>query len=423
MGPLRILVLSTYPPTRCGIATFSRDLVSAIEQSGNGLAAAVSVAAIDRAGVHTSRSGQVVYTVNPDKQDSYRILANFVNRSDFDVVCLQHEYGLFGGSWGHHLLEFLRRCEKPIVTVCHTVMENPAAEAVSVLQEVARHSSAIVVMANAAIEMLERNYNIRGENIVVVPHGVPQFRFWHRGTVKDALGLLGRKVISTFGLVSRGKGLEYMIKAMRLVLAEHPDAMYVIVGQTHPGVLTEEGEAYRQELRDLAGSLPDPNAVQFVNRFVRQAEIGDYLLASDVYVSPYLGYNQITSGTLSFALAAGKAIVSTPYIHAVEALAHGRGILVPFRDERALAQAVNRLLADAMLRETIEMRAYRAARGWEWPAIGRHYLHLMAAAATGRLQSVLADMANASIFGHAEAGRSPAAASAAARTATADGLR
>ena len=401
MDQLRVLVLSTYPPTRCGIATFSRDLVSALEEADNGLAPAVSIAAIDREGAHASRNGQVVYAVNPDKQDSYRILANFVNRSDYDVVCLQHEYGLFGGSWGHHLLEFLRRCEKPIVTVCHTVMEEPASEAVSVLQEVARHSAAIVVMAHAAVEMLERNYSIRGENIVVIPHGVPQYRFAHRTSVKDNLGLLGRQVISTFGLVSRGKGLEAMIRAMRYVLAENHDATYVIIGQTHPAVLAQEGESYRQELQDLAASLPDPNAVQFVNRFVRQAEIGEYLQATDVYVSPYPGYNQITSGTLSFALAAGKAIVSTPYIHAIEALAHGRGVLVPFRDERALGRAVNHLLADRVLRETIETRAYRAARGWAWPAIGGHYAQLLTAAANGSLQTVLADMANTSIFGHA----------------------
>lgn len=402
MAQLRVLVLSTYPPARCGIATFSRDLVSALEEAGNGLAPAVSIAAIDRDGLHANQGGQVSYTVNPDKQDSYRILANFVNRSDYDVVCLQHEYGLFGGSWGHHLLEFLRRCEKPIVTVCHTVMEDPASEAVSVLQEVARHSAAIVVMAHAAVGMLERYYSIRGENIVVIPHGVPQYRFSHRTCVKDDLGLLGKQVISTFGLVSRGKGLEDMIKAMRYVLAENTDAIYVIVGQTHPAVLAQEGESYRQELQDLAASLPNPNAVQFINRFVRQAEIGEYLQASDVYVSPYLGYNQITSGTLSFALAAGKAIVSTPYIHAIEALAHGRGILVPFRDERAMGQAVNHLLADRVLRETLETRAYRAGRGWAWPAIGGHYAQLLAAAATGSLQSVLADMANASIFGHAD---------------------
>jgi polysaccharide biosynthesis protein PslF len=400
MNQLRILVLSTYPPARCGIATFSRDLLSALEEAGAGFTVKVAVAAIDREGFHKNRHGQVVLSINPDERESYRELADFVNGSHYDVVCIQHEYGLFGGSWGNHLLTFLQRCEKPIVTICHTVMEDPAHEAVSVLQEVARHSAAMVVMAHAAVGMLERYYNIRGENIVVIPHGVPQYRFLHRTSVKHDLGLLGKQVISTFGLVSRGKGLEDMIKAMRYVLAENPDAVYVIVGQTHPTVLAQEGESYRQELQDLASSLPYPAAVQFVNRFVRQAEIGEYLQASDVYVSPYRGYNQITSGTLSFALAAGKAIVSTPYIHAVEALAHGRGILIPFRDERAMGKAVNSLLSDRVLRETIETRAYRAARGWAWPAIGRHYAQLLSAAATGTLQSVLADMANTSIFGH-----------------------
>jgi polysaccharide biosynthesis protein PslF len=193
--------------------------------------------------------------------------------------------------------------------------------------------------------------------------------------------------------VSRGKGLEYMVKAMRHVLARYPAAVYLIVGQTHPGVQAQEGESYRRELELLAGDLPNPQAVQFVNRFVKQAEIGEYLQATDVYVTPYLGYNQITSGTLSFALAAGKAIVSTPYIHAIEALADDRGRLVPFRDEEALARSVIHLLTDQPLREAIETKAYSAARSWAWPAIGMRYLQLLAAAADGSLGTVLADLA------------------------------
>lgn len=292
-----------------------------------------------------------------------------------------------------------------MVTVCHTLMEDPPVKAVSVLQQVARHSTALVVMANAATDMLGRYYHIRGENIAVIPHGVPQFRFGHRATIKEQFGLLGRQVIATFGLVSRGKGLEHMINAMGQVLATFPDATYIIVGQTHPAVLAREGESYRQELQALAEALPDPRAVQFVNRFVRQAEIGEYLQATDVYVSPYPGYNQITSGTLSFALAAGKAIVSTPYIHAIEALAHGRGVLVPFNDERALGQAVTDLLGDRTRRETIEARAYEAARSWAWPAVGHQYVQLLAAAANGSLQSVLADMAGVGLHGRSEIAR------------------
>ena len=276
-------------------------------------------------GLHTSRSGQVVYTVNPDKQDSYRILANFVNRSDYDVVCLQHEYGLFGGSWGHHLLEFLRRCEKPIVTICHTVMEDPTSEAVSVLQEVARHSAAIVVMANAAIEMLERYYNIRGENIVVIPHGVPQFRFSHRQSLKDNLGLLGKQVISTFGLVSRGKGLETMIKAMHYVLRPtRTPSTSSSARPTRPS-WPRRGNRIGRNSSDLAASLPNPDG-RAVRQPLRQAGRDRRVPAGQRRLCFALpGYNQITSGTLSFALAAGKAIVSTPYIHAIEALAHGRG--------------------------------------------------------------------------------------------------
>lgn len=370
-----------------------------MEVSATSLNLHTAIAAIDRDGLHVGRSNPIAWTVHPDRPDSYRNLASFVNRSHFDVICLQHEYGLFGGDWGDNLLEFLRRCEKPVVSVCHTIMENPPPKAVSVLQEVARHSAALVVMAGAAVNMLQKYYHIRGENIAVIPHGVPQFRFGHRTTIKENFGLLGKKIIATFGLVSRGKGLEYMVQAMHRVLARYPDAVYVIVGQTHPGVQAQEGESYRQKLQALADSLPNPQAVQFVNRFVKQSEIGEYLQATDVYVTPYLGYNQITSGTLSFALAAGKAIVSTPYIHAVEALAHDRGLLVPFRDEQAMADAVIQLLADQPLREAIEARAYNAARSWAWPAIGTRYLDLLAGAANGNLETVLADMASTELYG------------------------
>ncbi len=402
MRELKVLVLATFPPARCGIATFSRDLVSAIEQSAEDIALHTSVAAIDREGLHYGRNAQIAWTVQPDRVESYDHLAEFVNRSNFDVVCLQHEYGLFGGDWGDNLLRFLRQCEKPVVSVCHTVMQDPPPKAISVLQEVARHSAAVVVMANAAIDMLKQYYNIRGENVAVIPHGVPQFRFGHRATIKQRLGLSGKKVIATFGLVSRNKGLEHMVEAMRYVLARHDDAVYVIVGQTHPGVQVHEGESYRERLQQIANSLPNPQSVQFINRFVKQWEIGEYLQATDVYVTPYLGYNQITSGTLSFALAAGKAVVSTPYIHATEALAHGRGVLVPFKDERAMAEGVIRLLEDHILRETIEAEAYNAARNWAWPAIGRRYLDLLTAAAFGNLQTVLADMASADMYDRLE---------------------
>jgi len=392
MDTLRILLISTYPPTRCGIATFSRSLVSSMQASSEDMSLTIGVAAIDRDQVHAEPSGMVVYQINPDLPDCFEDLADFVNDSEFDVVSLQHEFGLYGGVEGDHILRFLERCRKPVVTTCHTVLDNPKPETVRVMTDIARNSAAIVVMANAAVGILEKQYRIRGENIAVIPHGVPEFNFTHKATIKRCLGLAGKKVIATFGLISRGKGLEYMIRAMHIVLREHPDAVYLVIGQTHPCILAKEGESYRRELERLAAGLPNPDAVVFVNKFVNQIELTEYLQATDVYVTPYLDYNQITSGTLSYALAAGKAIVSTPYIHATEALAEGRGMLVPFKDHVALGRAVVRILSDRLLAETLEARAYDLGRRWTWPAVGRQYVKLLAAASDGSLQSVLAAM-------------------------------
>jgi len=395
MKGLKVLVVGTYPPTRCGIATFSRSLVSGMQSSCNDMSLTLGIAAIDADGSHAERSGLVVYSLHPDRSEDFDGLADFVNESDFDAVSLQHEYGLFGGGeWGLNILRFLKRCEKPVITTCHTVLANPPAEAVRVMQEVARNSAALVVMAHAAIDILDRFYDIRGENIAVIPHGVPELHFTHKATIKYKLGLTGKKVISTFGLVSRGKGLEYMIDAMHEVLRQHPDAVYLIIGQTHPCVLAKEGESYREELQRHVAALPNSSAVRFVNRFVSQLELAHYLQATDVYVTPYLSYNQITSGTLSYALAAGKAVVSTPYIHAAEALADGRGLLVPFRDSQAMGQAVNQILSDACLAETLEARAYEIGRQWGWPAVGNKYVKLLSAATDGSLHSALAYLAH-----------------------------
>ncbi len=392
--PLNILFVGTYPPVTCGIATFTASLVNAVHRTPR--PTSVSVAAIERFGDGQQAGPQrVAWTVPNSDPNAYERLAEFVNRNSADVVCLQHEYGLFPGDHGDRLLQFLENCNKPVVTTCHTILARPYAKQAQVLRDVAKNSAALVVMANKAVDLLDDNYQIRGENIEVIPHGVPDVAFAHRPTVRRGLNLTGRKVISTFGLINRGKGLDYMIRAMHAVLSRHPEALYLIIGRTHPGVIREEGESYRQALHRLAGELPNPDAVRFIDRFLDTKELIQYLQATDAYVTPYVNYQQITSGTLSYALAAGNAVVSSPYIHAEEALADGVGLLVGFRDVDGLAEAVCRLLDNPALAEQLQSRAYQYARRTIWPQVGRRYVELFDSVVRGARHTALPASASA----------------------------
>jgi len=375
---LRIAFVSSNLPRRCGIATFSADLMAAIKTADP--RARFRVAAIDEPNEVRPYGGEVRWRIRQGDASNYRVAAEAINRSNVDIVNVQHEFGLYG-TWkddvyDDHLRPFLETLRKPVVTTLHTVPPDPTPSMREAISSAVRLSTATVVMAEAAADILAGTYGI-AEVPVVIPHGMPAIQPHGRVRMKEKLGVPGRTIISTFGLVDPRKGIEYMIEAMPAIVAGHPAALYLVAGQTHPELRRHDGETYRNHLVATVKRLGLENNVSFIDEYMAQRDIIELLLASDVYVTPYLDPRQITSGTLAYALGAGKAIVSTAYLHAREALADDRGILVPFRDSAALAEAVNSLLEHPDRKQALERAAFVYASDMSWPRTGEHWLALM----------------------------------------------
>jgi len=336
-------------------------------------------AAIDEPAEAHQYEPSVRWRIRQGDTQSYAETARRINQSGVDVVALQHEFGLYG-IWGErfddHLAPFLDELRVPLVTTLHTVLPQPSDTVRAAVQRIGRQSDAVVVMAETARRILTETYALAPANIHVIPHGVPPIEPRGRGDMKAQFGFDGRSVLSTFGLVDPRKGLEYMIGAMVTIVERHPETLYLVIGRTHPELVRRQGEGYRERLHGMIRDYGLTEHITFVDQYLSQQEIIDYLIASDVYVTPYLDPNQITSGTLSYALGAGKAIISTPYLHAIESLAEQRGLLVDFRDERGLADAVLRVLDDPTLKRTLEQNAYRYGRATAWPAIGQRVVSL-----------------------------------------------
>ncbi len=372
----RALLLGSYPPRECGIATFTHDVADAFARA---FGVRSSVVAIDEPGGEMRRyPSDVVARLNEQDRYSYRAIAQFVNEHPAELLAIQHEYGLFGGERGEWLVDMLDAVEKPIVLTLHTVLPEPDETMLRVTRELCRRSSAVVSLSGTGRDLLERVYGIDPEVVRVIHHGVPDVPFRSTDAAKASFGIGQRLVISTFGLINRGKGLEYAIEAMRAVVKRHPEALYLILGETHPVVRRREGESYRESLQELIREYGLQHNVQLVDKYLDFDELVSYLEATDIYLTPYLNPVQIVSGTLAYAMGCGKAIVSTPYLYARELLEHHRGLLCEFRDAASIARQLNVFLDDAALRRATERRAYRFGRQMTWSNLAREYGQLFA---------------------------------------------
>lgn len=379
--PIRtVAMLGNHVPRQCGIATFTTQVADAIATTAPEVDC--FVLAMNDPGSHHDYPPRVRFQIEEGELASYRRAADFLNVNPVDVVSVQHEFGIFGGKAGSFLLSLLRELRMPIVTTLHTILDTPDVHQRTALEELLELSERVVVMSSKGRAILQETYGVSPRKIDLIPHGIPAVPV--RSSAKERLAIEGKSVILTFGLLSPDKGIENVIDALPAILEKHPDTIYLVLGATHPHVKAAHGEAYRLELEARARRLGVDSAVMFHDRFVSETELGEFLSAADIYVTPYLKENQITSGTLAYALGAGKAVISTPYWYAAELLADDRGILVPFRDPAAIAQAVNGLLDDPTRRAGYCERASSFARGMSWPQVAKSYLDSFARARSER---------------------------------------
>jgi glycosyltransferase involved in cell wall biosynthesis len=384
----RIAVIGNSLPRRCGIATFTADLQRAISSSRPSLQACI-VAMTDH-GQAYDYPASVTFQVKDDAIEDYVRAADFLNAGRFDVVCLQHEFGIFGGEAGAHILELLSLLTMPVVTTLHTVLAKPTALQRAVLERIIEESSKIIVMANKGRELLRSVYHVPDDKIEVIAHGIPDFPLVASDAAKAKLGFSGRPVILTFGLLSPSKGIEVMIDAMPSILKRRPDAVYVVLGATHPNLVRDQGEAYRDSLMARVHELGVENNVVFLDRFVDQTTLLEFISMCDVYVTPYLNEAQMTSGTLAYSFGLGKPVVSTPYWHARELLADGRGVLVSFGDAAGIGNAIAQLLTDDPRRQAMRERAYAASRSMTWERTAERYMATFENARHGHWLKVIA---------------------------------
>lgn len=371
---LEIAIVGTYPPRRCGIATFTSDLFRAISLAGEGVVAS-SIALTDPGGLY-DYSGDVSYEIRQDVQADYARAAEFLNHSDVRLVSIQHEYGIFGGSDGAHVLDFLSTLRVPAIVTLHTVLKNPSESQRTIVQRMARYCARLVVMSQVAADLLIGSYGVEPRLVAVIPHGIPEMERSDARSMKDALGLTAERMLLTFGLLGPSKGIETVIRALPALDAVFPGVKYFVVGATHPHILRRHGEAYRASLAEEAERLGVRDNLVFHDHFISTPELCRYLRAADVFVCPYQTEAQVTSGALSYAMGAGAAVVSTPYWYAQELLADGRGRLFPFGDSDSLSRLLLSLLEAPAELDAMRSAAYEFTRPMVWGRVGKAYFDL-----------------------------------------------
>ena len=402
MTPLhRIAVIGNSLPRRCGIATFTTDLQKAISMSRADLE--TSIVAMTDPGQAYDYPPAVAFQIKDGHIDDYMRAADFLNAGQFDIVCLQHEFGIFGGEAGAHILVLLSRLTMPVVTTFHTVLASPTVKQRAVVERIVDASSKVVVMANKGRELLRDVYLVPDDKIEVIAHGIPDVAFVRSDAAKARLGFAGKSVILTFGLLSPNKGIEVMIDAMPSILKRCADAVYVVLGATHPNLVRNQGEAYREGLMARVRELGIHDHVVFLDRFVDLATLLEFISMCDVYVTPYLNEAQMTSGTLAYSFGLGKPVVSTPYWHARELLTEGCGVLVPFGNAAAIGGEIAKLLTDDVRRQAMSRRAYAASRMMTWECTAERYMSVFETARQGHRPKVFArsDMGSPGLRGPA----------------------
>jgi len=372
----KIAVIGNYLPRQCGIATFTTDVSQSIARELKSEKNLINVAMDDTAQGYNYPS-QVKFRVRQNVKSDYFWAADYLNANQYDAAIVQHEYGIFGGEDGSHILHMIKFLKMPVITNLHTVLENPTEGQRKVMNGLAKYSDRLLVMSKKAIEILTRVYGIDRDMIEFIPHGVPDSPFKAPGVHNKLFGLENKDVILTFGLLGPDKGIESMINAMPEIVKAHPKAMYLILGQTHPHIIEKSGDSYRQDLRQLVNKLGMDKHVVFHNHFVELETLVQYLQTAKIYAIPYLKKEQITSGTLSYALGVGTAVVSTPFWHAEELLAEGRGKLVPFNSSVDMAREINNLLSNDQEREMMRFKAYQYGRTMIWKEVAKMHLNLI----------------------------------------------
>lgn len=370
--PIRVIYVSTYIPQKCGIATFTKDVTSAINLINPKALAEIMV--VVKKNENFEFPWEVKHKIEFENKESYLEAAEYINKSSCDVVLVEHEFGIFGGNCGDYLLDFLKAIKKPKVMTCHTLLEEPETECGQLFKKLTENVEGLTVMTNYSARRLVKLYGITKRKIAIIPHGTPDVGYNSENGAKKRKQLVGRLVLGNINLLSKNKGIDYSIEAVAEIAKKYPEVLYLVIGQTHPNILKEEGEKYRENLKKKIKRLGIKRNVKFVNKYLTIDELVGWLKAIDIYITPYLEKQQCSSGALAYAVGAGKICISTGYLYAKEVLAKGRGIIVPFKDSKAIAKAVVRIWGDVEKKKEMKKKAYEYGRFMTWPSVALQHL-------------------------------------------------